>query len=68
MRTISIILFCAAAFNVAAQKAEETKTLFGSDKPHIGYFVIPSCQFGEIAGSTAVLPGIGAGFLTIKFP
>ncbi len=63
MRTISIILFCAAALNAAAQKAEETRTLFGTVKPHVGYFVIPSCQVGEIAGSTAVLPGIGAGII-----
>jgi len=63
MKTILIILFCTAAFNAAAQQAEETKTLFGSGKPHIGYFVIPSCQIGEIAGSTAVLPGIGAGII-----
>jgi hypothetical protein len=63
MRTISIILFCAAALNAAAQQAQETKTLFGNVKPHIGYFVMPSCQIGEIAGSTAVLPGIGAGLI-----
>jgi hypothetical protein len=63
MRTISIILFCAAAINVTAQQEEETKTLFGSGKPHIGYFVIPSCQTGEIAGSIAVLPGVGVGII-----
>jgi hypothetical protein len=63
MRTISIFLFCAAAFNAAAQQAEETKTLFGNSKTHIGYFIIPSCQIGEIAGSIAVLPGIGAGII-----
>ncbi len=63
MRMISIILFCAAAFNAAAQQAEETKTLFGSGKSQIGYFVNPSCQFSEIAGSTVVLPGVGAGII-----
>jgi hypothetical protein len=63
MRTITIILFCAAAYCAAAQKTEEPKTLFGSGKSHIGYFVMPQCNFSEIAGSTAVLPGIGAGIL-----
>jgi hypothetical protein len=63
MRTISIILFCALALNVAAQESDKPKTLFGNGKPQLGYFVSPSCQIGEIAGSTAVLPGIGAGIV-----
>lgn len=63
MRTISIILCCAAAFNAAAQQTEVPKTLFVSGKLHVHYFVIPSCQVGKIAGSTAVLPGIGAGII-----
>jgi hypothetical protein len=63
MKTIVIILFCAAAFNAAAQQTEEAKTVFGKGKTHIGYFISPLCQFGEIAGSTAVLPGIGGGIV-----
>ena len=63
MKNLSIILFCFLAIQVAAQQTEGPKTLFGNGKPHLGYFVSPSCQFGEIAGSTAVLPGIGAGIV-----
>lgn len=49
--------------NVTAQPDEEVKTVFGNRKPHIGYFLSPSLQFGKFTGSTAVIPGIGAGII-----
>jgi hypothetical protein len=63
MKNLSIILFCVLVINVTAQETNKSKTLFGNGKPLLGYFVSPSCQFGEIAGSTAVLPGIGVGIV-----
>lgn len=54
---------CLVAFTASAQTNENVKTIFGNGKPNLGYFVSPSCQFGEIAGSTAILPGIGAGII-----
>ncbi len=56
-----ILLFFAIVMNTTAQTNEATKTVFGSGKPHVGYFISPSCQFGEIARNTAILPGGGAG-------
>ena len=56
-----LLLFFTIAVTTIAQINESTKTVFGSGKPDIGYFIIPSCQVGEIAGNTAILPGIGAG-------
>jgi hypothetical protein len=58
-----LFLLCAVTANLAAQTNEETKTIFGNGKPHLGYFVSPFGQFGKIAGSTAVLPGLGAGVI-----
>ena len=61
MKNKLIVIFCSLAFITQAQTVEETKTIFGNKKPHIGYFINPYIHIGEIAGSTAVLPGIGAG-------
>jgi hypothetical protein len=58
-----LLLFFAIATTITAQNNEDTKTVFGKGKPEIGYFVSPSFQFGEIAGSTAVLPGLGIGIV-----
>lgn len=59
---IKLILFLLAiTSSLFAQTPKEPKTLFGNGKPHLGYFIVPSCQFGPIAGPIAVLPGIGAG-------
>jgi hypothetical protein len=56
-----LLLFFAIVTTTTAQTNESAKTVFGGGKPDIGYFISPSCQVGEIAGSTAILPGIGAG-------
>jgi hypothetical protein len=56
-------LLALIAFNVSAQTKEATKTLFGAGKPDIGFYVSPSCQIGEMAGSAAVMPGISGGIL-----
>jgi hypothetical protein len=56
-----LLLFSTIMLATTAQTDEEVKTLFGRGKPDIGYFINPSCQFGEIAGTNAILPGIGAG-------
>lgn len=58
-----VLAMCVVALNATAQPIEEVKTIFGNGKPHIGYFLSPSFQFGNFAGSTAVIPGIGAGVL-----
>ena len=63
MKIKLIILLCAFVFNTAAQTKQEAKTIFGNGKPHIGYFINPSFQVGNFAGSTAIIPGIGAGVL-----
>lgn len=63
MKTKLIFLLMLIAFNTSAQIKETTKTLFGTGKPVIGYFVSPSCQVIEMAGSTAVIPGICGGIL-----
>lgn len=63
MKTKLIFLLALIAFNASAQTKEATKTLFGTGKPSLGYFVSPSCQIGDMAGSTAVMPGIGGGLL-----
>jgi hypothetical protein len=57
------MLFFAIAITTTAQTNEGVKTFFGNGKPEIGYFLSPSCQIGSIAGSTAVMTGIGAGIL-----
>jgi hypothetical protein len=56
-----LLFFFTIAVNTKAQTNAEAKTVFGGSKPDIGYFISPSCQVGEIAGSTAILPGIGVG-------
>ncbi len=61
MKNILIVIFCTFALITQAQTVEEIKTIFGNNKSHIGYFINPYIQIGEIAGSTAVFPGIGAG-------
>jgi len=58
-----LLLFFTIAVTTTAQTNEEAKTFFGNGKQEIGYFVSPSCQFGNIAGSTAIMTGIGAGIL-----
>jgi hypothetical protein len=60
--TILFLLF-ATATNLSAQSIGESKTLFGSGIRHMDYFVSPSCQVGRIAGSDAVLPGLGVGVI-----
>jgi hypothetical protein len=63
MRIKILILLCALASEIFAQTVEETKTVFGNGKPHLGFFVSPTLQLGKIAGSTAILPGIGGGVI-----
>ncbi len=55
------VLYLILTLNLAAQTNGETKTLFGKGNLHLGYFLSPLCQAGEIAGSTALIPGINAG-------
>ncbi len=66
MKIKLIIILSAVVINITAQTNEEAKTLFGNGKPHIGYFINPSCQFGNFAGANAVIPGIGAGVILNK--
>jgi hypothetical protein len=47
------IILCAVVLNITAQTNEEAKPLLGNGKPHIGYFINPSCQFGNFAGANA---------------
>jgi hypothetical protein len=63
MKIKLIILLSAVVLNTTAQTNKEAKTLFGNGKPHIGYFINPSCQVGNFAGTNAVIPGIGAGVI-----
>jgi hypothetical protein len=63
MKINLIIILSAVVLNITAQTKVEAKTLFGNGKPHIGYFINPSCQFGNFTGATAVMPGIGAGVI-----
>lgn len=63
MKIKFIIILCVVALNVTAQTDKEVKTIFGNRNPHIGYFISPSCQSGNLAGSTAVIPGLGAGVI-----
>ncbi len=63
MKIKFLILLCFVVLNTTAQTTEATNTVFGSGKTSIGYFVSPSCQLADIAGSTAILPGIGVGVL-----
>jgi hypothetical protein len=61
-----IFIFSAFAASISAQSGEETKTIFGNGKPEMGYFLSPSCQIAKFAGSTAVIPGLGAGVIFNK--
>jgi hypothetical protein len=61
MKVKLIFILCFTIINVSAQQGKEVKTVFGSGKPQLGYFINPSCQLGKFAGSTAVIPGLGAG-------
>jgi hypothetical protein len=63
MRIKLIIILSSIVLNLTAQTSKEVKTLFGTGTPGIGYFITPFCQFGSIAGSTAVIPGVGAGIV-----
>jgi hypothetical protein len=63
MKIKLIIILSAVVLNITAQTNEEAKTLFGNAKPYIGYFINPSCQFGNFAGANAAIPGIGAGVI-----
>jgi hypothetical protein len=49
------------ALNLTAQTNKDVMTISGTWTPHIGYFLTPFCQIGKMAGSTATIPGIGAG-------
>ncbi len=61
MKTKLLILLVIFALNTTAQNDEEAKTLFGNGMPHLGYYLSPSCQVGQIAGFTAIVPGVGIG-------
>jgi hypothetical protein len=63
MKIKLIIILSAVVLNTTAQTNKEAKALFGNGKPHIGYFINPFCQFGNFAGTNAVIPGIGAGVI-----
>jgi hypothetical protein len=63
MRIKLIIILSSIVLNLTAQTGKEVKTLIGTGTPRIGYFITPFCQFGSIAGSTAVIPGVGAGIV-----
>jgi hypothetical protein len=63
MKTFMTLILCAVVLNISAQTNDAVKTVFGKGKPHIGYFINPNIQFGKFAGSTAVIPGFGAGII-----
>jgi hypothetical protein len=63
MKIKLLIVFIAIVSNLTAQTNDEAKTIFGTGTPHIGYFFTPFCQSGKIAGSNAIIPGIGAGVI-----
>jgi hypothetical protein len=63
MKTKLVLFLLAVAISVTAQPADEVKTTSGNRKSFIGYFIEPSCQFGKIAGTNAINPGIGAGLI-----
>lgn len=66
MKIKLFVLLLVLAINTSAQTKDTAKTLFGNGKPVIGYYLTPSCQLGEIAGSTAIIPGVGGGILINK--
>jgi len=61
MKTKFLIILSFIVVNIQAQTSQAVKSIFGKENPKIGYFINPSFQFGEIAGNTAILPGLGAG-------
>ncbi len=61
MKTKFLIILSFVVVSIQAQTRQAVKTIFGKENPKIGYFINPSFQFGEIAGNTAILPGLGAG-------
>jgi hypothetical protein len=63
MKLKLVFILCTIALNVAAQQETEVKTVFGNGKPHLGYFISPSCQFAPFAGSTAAIPGLALGVI-----
>jgi hypothetical protein len=63
MKINLLMLLFMIVLNLTAQTNEEAKTAFGNEKTHLGFFISPSCQFGKIVGSNAVVPGIGGGII-----
>jgi hypothetical protein len=63
MKIKLIIILYAISFNVIAQTEKDVKSIFGNGKLHSGYFLTPSVKSGNIAGSTNVITGIGAGVI-----
>lgn len=63
MRIKLLVILWAITINISAQSDSGVKTIFGNGKPELRYFISPSIQFGEIAGSSAILPSIGAGVI-----
>ncbi len=61
MKITLLVLYLILTVNLAAQTNGESRTLFGKGNLHLGYFLSPLCQAGEIAGSTALIPGVNAG-------
>jgi hypothetical protein len=60
-KTKLIFLLCTIVLYASGQTGKDVKTLLGNGDVHLGYFLNPSCQVSKVAGSTAVLPNIGAG-------
>lgn len=66
MKSKLFILLIYLSLSSTAQNNEEAKTLLGKGLPHMGYFISPSIQVGQIAGFTAVVPGVGIGVVLNK--
>jgi hypothetical protein len=66
MKISFILIFFALSITTHSQSGDETRTLFGRGKAVTGYFLAPAVQIGKIAGSTAVIPGLGAGIIFSK--
>lgn len=63
IKLIIAIILTALTLIGKAQDNIQSKTVFGNDKLHVGYYLSPSLQVGNFAGSTAVLPGVAAGVI-----
>lgn len=61
MKIKLLLIISTLATSLSAQESSPVKTLFGKSNHQLGYYVSPFLQSGMIAGSTAVVPGIGAG-------